>query len=51
MLIESAMVHFFMEGPHPTIPSVKMADTLDSYISNCKFQFKFNLKIENCKFQ
>ena len=40
-----------MEGPHLTVPSVKMADTLASYISNHEFQFKFNLKIENCKFQ
>ena len=39
-----------MEGAHPTVPSVKMADTLASYISN-EFQIKFNLKIENCKFQ
>ena len=35
-----------MEGPHPTVPSVKIAD-----IINYKFQFKFNLKIEDCKFQ
>ena len=40
-----------MEGPHPTLPSVKMADILASYIPSYKFQFKFNLKIENCKFQ
>ena len=40
-----------MEGPHPTVPSVKMADTLASYKSKCKFQFKFDLKIEYCKFQ
>ena len=29
-----------MEGPHPTVPSVKMADALASYISNYKFQHK-----------
>ena len=40
-----------MERSHPTVPSVKMADTLASYMFNYKFQFKFNLKIENCKFQ
>ena len=40
-----------MQGPHPKVPSVKMADGLSSYISNYKFQFKFNLKTENCKFQ
>ena len=40
-----------MEVPLPTLPSVKMPDTLASYISSDKFQFKFNLKIENCKFQ
>ena len=57
MLIESVHMHiksiglFFMEGPHPIVPSVKMADALSTYISNYKFQFKFNLKIENCKFQ
>ena len=39
-----------MEGPHPTVPAVKMVDALSSYISSYKFQFKFNLKIENCKF-
>ena len=39
-----------MEGPHPTVPSVKMADALASYISNYRFIFKFNSKIENCKF-
>ena len=39
-----------MEGPHYTVPSVEMADALSSYISNYKFQFKFNLKIENHKF-
>ena len=36
-----------MEGAHPTIPSVKIADAL-YIISN---QFIFSLKIENCKFQ
>ena len=40
-----------MEEPTPTVPSAKMVDTLASYISNHKFQFKFNLNIENCKFQ
>ena len=40
-----------MEGPCPPVPSVKIADTLASYISDHKFQFKFNLKIENYKFQ
>ena len=40
-----------MEGHHIIVPGVKKADTLASYISNYKFQFKFNLKIENCKFQ
>ena len=40
-----------MEGPHPTVPSVKIADTLASYISNYIFQFKFSLNIENCKIQ
>ena len=38
-----------MEGPHPTVSSVKMADALTSYIFNYKFQFKFSLKIENCE--
>ena len=40
-----------MEELTPTVPSAKMVDTLASYISNHKFQFKFNLNIENCKFQ
>ena len=40
-----------MEGPHLTVPSVKMADVLTSSISNYKLQFKFNSDIENCKFQ
>ena len=40
-----------MEGPHPHVPSVKMADTLASYISNYKCQLNFSLRIENCKFQ
>ena len=40
-----------MEEPYPTVPSIKKADTLASYISNYEFQFKFYLKIENCKFQ
>ena len=35
-----------MEGPHPTVPSVKMADALASYLSSYNLQFKFNLKIE-----
>ena len=57
MLTESVHMHiksiglFFMEGPHPIVLSVKMADALSIYISNYKFQFKFSLKIENCKFQ
>ena len=38
-----------MEGPHPTVSSVKMADALTSYKFNYKFQFKFSLKIENCE--
>ena len=38
-----------MEGPHPTVSSVKMADALTRYISNYKFKFKFSLKIENCE--
>ena len=41
------LVYFFMEGRYPTEPSVKMVHTLTSYISNYKFQFKFNLKTEN----
>ena len=40
-----------MEGPHPTVSSVRMADTLVRFISTYKFQFTFNLKLENCKFQ
>ena len=40
-----------MEGSHQTVPSVKMADTLASSISNYKFQFKFNLKMDSCKIQ
>ena len=40
-----------MERRHPTVPSVKIADSLASYISYYKFQFKFNLKIEKGKFQ
>ena len=39
-----------MEGPHPTVPRVKMVDTLTSYIFN-KLQFKFSLKKENVTFQ
>ena len=41
MLIESMyiyilkiLVYFFMEGPLPTAPSVKMDDALANYISN-----------------
>ena len=45
------MVYFFMKGPRPTVPSVKMADALANYISNYKLQFTFNLKIKNYKFQ
>ena len=57
MLFESVHIYikniglFFMEGPHTTVPSVKMTDTLASNISNYEFQFNLNLKIENCKFQ
>ena len=40
-----------MEAPRPAVPRVKMADALSSYISDYKFKFKFNLKIENCKFE
>ena len=40
-----------MEGTHLTVRSVKMVDALASYISNYEFQFKFNLNIEDCKFQ
>ena len=46
MLTESVYMYikniglFFHEGPHPTVPSVKMADALASYISNYKFQHK-----------
>ena len=36
---------------HPTVPSVKMVDVLARYISSFKFQFKFNLKNENGKFE
>ena len=39
-----------MEGPHPTVPSVKMAGTLASYMSNYKFHFKFNLKLKIVNF-
>ena len=40
-----------METPHATLPSVKMAETLASYICNYKFQFKVRLRTEKCKFQ
>ena len=40
-----------MKEPHPTVLGAKMAGTLVSYISNHKFKFKFNLKIESFKFQ
>ena len=40
-----------MEELHPTVPSIKMADTLAKFISNHKLHFKFSLKNENCKFQ
>ena len=50
LCILKILVNFFMEGPHPTEPSVKMADALASYISNYKFKFKFKIKIGNCKF-
>ena len=49
--ILKTLVYFFMEGSHPTVRSVKMADALASYIFNYKFKFKFSLRIENCKFQ
>ena len=39
MLTES---YSFMEGPHPTVHSVKMADALANYISTYKFQFQSN---------
>ena len=39
-----------MEGPHPTEPSIKIADTLSSYISNYKFQFTFHIKTEIVNF-
>ena len=39
-----------MEGPHPTVPSVKITDALASYIYNYKFQFRISLRIESCKF-
>ena len=57
MLIESVYMYiknigfFFMEGPHPTVPSVKTTDSLASFIPNYKFQCKFNLKNENGNFQ
>ena len=36
------IVFFLMEGPHPSVPSVKMTDALGSYTSNTKFQpFQF----------
>ena len=31
------LVYFFMEGLHPTVPSVKMADVFASYMSACMF--------------
>ena len=46
-----ALVYVFIEGPHPTVPSVKMADALVTYKSKYKFQFKFNLKVENNELQ
>ena len=49
--IFKTLVYFLMEGTHPTIPSIKMAAALASYVSNYKFKFKFNSKVENCKFQ
>ena len=56
MLVEPVHIYFkniglfFLEEPHPTVPSVKMADTLASYISNYKFRFKFNLKLITVNF-
>ena len=48
MLIESVRMH--IKNIHPTVPSVKMANASASYICNYKFQFKFNVKIDICKF-
>ena len=39
-----------MEGLHPTVPAVKTADVLASYISSYKFQLKFNLKLKIVNF-
>ena len=47
MLVQSvhkALAYFFMEEPHPTVPSIKIIYYLASCISNYKFQFKFSLK-------
>ena len=38
---------FFMEGTHPTVSSVKMADALASYILNYKIKFSLRIKIVN----
>ena len=45
-------IGFFFHGrnPHPTVPSVKMVNVLNIYISNYEFQFQFSLKKENGKF-
>ena len=52
MLMESVHVNikniglFFMEGPHPTVPSVKLADALANFKPKNIFQFEFILKIQ-----
>ena len=38
---------FFIEGTHPTVSSVKMADALASYILNYKIKFSLRIKIVN----
>ena len=48
--ILKTLAYFFMEGPHPTVPSGNLVDVLASYISNNKFQFKFSLKKEMVNF-
>ena len=47
-------ISLFFHGstsPHSTQCYIKMADALAGYVSNYKFQFKFNLKPENRKFE
>lgn len=57
MLTESVQIYIKNIGLlfHVRISSdstqCQMADTLVTYISNYEFQFKFNLNIEDCKFQ